>query len=117
MLAKNRLAALIDERGGRFRVDRAVYNDPDIFQAELEVFFESGWVFLAHESQIAKPGDYFSTRIGRQPVFVLRKKNGAIGGYINACAHRGATLVPFEQGRANVFTCRFHGWVFNHEGK
>lgn len=120
MLIKNRnerVASLIEDRAGRFRVDRSVYLDADIFEAEMELFFEGGWVFLAHESQIKNPGDYFSTRIGRQPVFLVRKKDGGIGGYINACAHRGATLVPYEHGRANVFTCRFHGWVYNQDGR
>jgi benzoate/toluate 1,2-dioxygenase alpha subunit len=117
MLMKNRIASLVDDGNGRFRVDRAIYSDPEIFAAEMELFFESGWVFLGHESQIKNAGDYFSTRIGRQPVFLIRKKDGGIGGYINACAHRGATLVPYEHGRAGVLTCRFHGWVFNHEGR
>jgi benzoate/toluate 1,2-dioxygenase alpha subunit len=117
MLMKNRIASLVDERDGHFRVDRSVYLDEEIFEAEMEIFFEGGWVFLAHESQVAKPGDYFATRMGRQPVFLVRKKDGAIAAYINACAHRGATLLPFEHGRANVFTCRFHGWVFNHDGR
>ena len=117
MLMKTRIASLIDEREGRFRVDRAVYSDPDIFEAEMAEFFEGGWVFLAHESQIRDPGDYFATRIGRQPVFLIRRKDGSIGAYINACSHRGATLLPYEHGRASVLTCRFHGWVFNQEGR
>jgi len=117
MLAKHRIAALIDERNSGIRVDRAVYSDPEIFQAEIELFFERGWLFLAHESQLKNPGDYFSTRMGRRRVFLVRKKDGSIGGYINACAHRGATLVPCESGKANVFTCRFHGWVYNHDGR
>jgi benzoate/toluate 1,2-dioxygenase subunit alpha len=117
MLTKDRINALVDDRENHFRVDRSVYLDPDIFDAEMERFFEGGWIYLAHESQVRNPGDYFATRMGRQPVFLVRRKDGGIGCYINACAHRGATLVPFEQGRANVFTCRFHGWVFNHEGR
>ena len=117
MLTKDRVASMIEESDGRFLVDRAVYCDPEIYESEIDQFFENGWVFLAHEGQIAKPGDYFSTRMGRQPVFLVRKKDGGIGGYINACAHKAASLVPFESGRASAFTCRFHGWVFNAEGK
>ena len=66
MLAKHRIAALVDERNSGFRVDRAVYSDPELFQAEMELFFERGWLFLVHESQLKNPGDYFSTRMGRQ---------------------------------------------------
>jgi benzoate/toluate 1,2-dioxygenase alpha subunit len=117
MLARERIAAMVEEGDGRFRVDRAVYLEPELFEAELSVFYEGGWVFLAHESQIRTAGDYFATRMGRQPVFLVRKKDGSIAGYLNACAHRGATLVPYEQGRASVFRCRFHGWVYNHDGR
>ena len=117
MLMKNRLAALVDDREGQFRVDRQIYLDEEIFEAEMREFFEGGWIYLAHESQIRNPGDYVSLKMGRQPVFVVRKKDGGIGGYLNACSHRAATLVPFQQGKATVFTCRFHGWAFNHDGK
>jgi benzoate/toluate 1,2-dioxygenase alpha subunit len=117
MLTRNRIESFIDERDGRFHVDRSVYLDDDVFEAEMKAFFEGGWVYVAHESQVREPGDYFATRMGRQPVFVVRRRDGGLAAYLNACAHRGAILVPFERGRANAFVCRFHGWSFNHEGR
>ena len=117
MLSQAKVDSLIDERGGSFRIDRSVYLDPDLFQAEIELLFEGGWIFLAHESQLRNPGDYLAARMGRQPIFLVRKMDGSIGGFINACAHRGATLVPLECGNAKVFRCRFHGWTYNHDGK
>ena len=117
MLMKNRIASFVDDRDGQFRVDRSVYLDQEIFDAEIETLFEGGWVYVAHDSQIREPGDYYATRIGRQPVFVVRKRDGGIAGYLNACPHRGATLVPYERGRANAFVCRFHGWAFTHDGR
>jgi len=117
MLMKNRIAGFVDDREGEFRVDRSVYLDEELFNAEMELLFEGGWVYLAHESQIREPGDYFATRIGRQPVFVVRRRDAGISCYLNACPHRGATLVPYEHGRANAFVCRFHGWAFSHDGR
>ena len=117
MSLQDKLADLIDERGEQFRVDRSVYFDPEVFEAEMAALIEGGWIYLCHESQIARPGDYFSTRMGRQPVFAVRRKDGGIGGFINACAHRGATLALHEHGNANAFTCRFHGWVFAQDGR
>lgn len=116
MLMKTRIASLVEERDGRFLVDRSIYLDPDIFEAEMELFFEGGWTYLAHESQVPQAGDYFTTTLGRQPVFVVRKRDGGLAAYLNACPHRGAVLLPFERGKANAFVCRFHGWSFNHEG-
>lgn len=112
-------ASLIDDRPREqiFRVDRSVYLDPRVLEAEFETIFESGWVFLCHATHIPKPGDFFSTHIGRQPVIVLRKKDGSIGCYINACGHRGTALTTTRTGNASTFTCPYHGLVFNTEGK
>jgi benzoate/toluate 1,2-dioxygenase alpha subunit len=113
------VATLIDDRvdEGVFRIDRKIYLDHGIFEREMDVIFERGWVFLCHDSQIPRAGDYFSTHIGRQPVFVNRLKDGTLGCCINACAHRGALLTARRQGNCSAFTCRFHGWVFDEAGR
>ena len=51
MLMKNRIASFVDDRDGRFRVDRSIYLDEDLFNAEMECLFEGGWVYLAHEKK------------------------------------------------------------------
>ena len=81
---------------GVFRVDRGIYTRPEIFEAEMERVFGRVWVYLCHESQVAAHGDYYATDIGRQPVFVVRREDGGLGAFINACAHRGAVLTPLD---------------------
>ncbi len=100
----------------RFRVDRRIYTDPDIFAHELRRIFERTWVYLCHESQIPGHGDYYASYIGAQPVFAIRQRDDRIGAFINACSHRGAVLTPRRQGRARTLVCRFHGWCFNTDG-
>jgi benzoate/toluate 1,2-dioxygenase alpha subunit len=111
-------ASLIDDRpdDGMFRVDRSIYTDEAVVQAEFDNIFERGWVFLCHDSQVSGHGDYFATEIGRQPVFVTRQGDGSLACFINACTHRGAILTPLKQGNAKVLTCRFHGWSFGCDG-
>jgi benzoate/toluate 1,2-dioxygenase alpha subunit len=114
------VSPLVDDRlatDGVFRVDRQIYMDPAIFAREMDVFYENNWVYLCHESQIANPGDYFATHIGRQPVFANRRKDGGIGAYINACSHRAAILTPYQRGNARTLTCRFHGWSYADDGR
>jgi benzoate/toluate 1,2-dioxygenase subunit alpha len=117
--AAARVARLIDDRPTQqlFRIDRGIYTDPEIFELELAKLFEGGWIYLCHEDQLREHGDYYSTHMGRQPVFAIRRKDGSVGAYINACAHRGALLTPMKQGRATTLTCRFHGWCYNAEGR
>lgn len=110
---------LVDDRPGErvFRIDRRAFHDPALFEAEMELVFERRWNFLCHESQIAEPGDYFATHIGRQPVFAIRAQDGSVGAWLNACSHRGALLTPCRSGNARVLTCRFHGWAYDAGGR
>ncbi|WP_024889972.1 Rieske 2Fe-2S domain-containing protein [Luteimonas huabeiensis] len=110
--------ALVDDKdAGVFRCRRDIFTDPDLFELEMKHIFEGNWVYLAHESQVAEPNDYFTTWIGRQPVVVTRDKHGELHAVINACAHRGAMLCRRKRGNKGSFTCPFHGWTFANNGK
>lgn len=110
--------ALLEDDAGRglFRVDRRVYLDPGLFEAEMETIFEGDWQYLCHESQVRDPGDYLAVHVGRQPVFVHRQRDGGLKAFLNACSHRGAALTPLRQGNAATLTCRFHGWTYDCSG-
>jgi benzoate/toluate 1,2-dioxygenase alpha subunit len=110
-------AVIDDADAGIFRCRRDVFTDPEIFELEMKHIFEGNWVFLAHESQVPEPNDYFTTFIGRQPVIVTRDKAGELHAVVNACAHRGAILCRRKHGNKGSFTCPFHGWTFNNAGK
>ena len=107
---------LIDESNSNFRVARSAYTDQDIYEIEMKNIFEANWVYICHESQIPNVGDYYSAKIGRQPVFVIRQNNNEIGGFVDACSHRGATLSRTRRGSMKTITCRFHGWCFDLKG-
>ena len=64
---------------GVFRVHRRVYTDPEIFELEQKLIFERTWIFLTIDSQIAKPGDFITTWIGKTPILVTRDAKGQIG--------------------------------------
>lgn len=110
-------AIVDDKQSGVFRCRRDIFTDPALFELEMKHIFEANWVYLAHESQIPEPEDYFTTWLGRSPIIITRDKAGQLHGMINACAHRGTTLCRRKHGKKGSFTCPFHGWTFSNNGK
>jgi phenylpropionate dioxygenase-like ring-hydroxylating dioxygenase large terminal subunit len=98
------------------RVHRSVYADPAIFELEMERVFGRAWLVLGHQSQVAGAGDYFTTRMGREPVIVVRKDDGGIGVLANRCAHRGTTVCAEGRGNVERFVCPYHGWTYDRAG-
>jgi benzoate/toluate 1,2-dioxygenase alpha subunit len=107
----------VDKEKGLYRGRRDMFTDPELFELEMKHIFEGNWVYLAHESQVANPNDYFTGYIGRQPIVITRNKDGELNCFINACSHRGAVLCRKKKDNKAVFTCPFHGWSFNNSGK
>jgi phenylpropionate dioxygenase-like ring-hydroxylating dioxygenase large terminal subunit len=98
------------------RVHRAVYTDPALFELELERLFGRAWLILGHESQVKSPGDFFTTRMGRQPVIVTRHTDGSVKVLVNRCLHRGARVCELASGNARQFVCAYHGWTYETDG-
>lgn len=110
-------AYLVDApQDGMFTLDRSVFTDPQLFDLEMRYIFEGSWIYLAHESQLPRPHDFYTTTIGRQPIILMRNHQGEIGGFLNACPHRGAAVCLSKRGNQKVLTCPYHGWSFNTNG-
>jgi phenylpropionate dioxygenase-like ring-hydroxylating dioxygenase large terminal subunit len=99
------------------RVHRAVYSDPALFEMELDRIFGRSWLILGHESQVPRPGDFFTTRMGREPVIVTRHSDGSVRVLVNRCAHRGARVCDAPTGTTTEFVCAYHGWTYTTDGR
>lgn len=106
---------LVDIENGRLAGD--MFTDEDIYQQELEKVWKRAWCFLAHDSQIPAKGDFFQTYIGEDPVMVVRQKDGSVKAFLNQCRHRGMRICRVDSGKAKAFTCSFHGWSYDLDGK
>jgi len=100
------------------RVHRRVYQDPAIFELEIERIFGRAWVYVGHVSQIPRDGDFVTTFIGREPVLFCRDSDGEVHVLRNRCPHRGAAVCNLPAGNTGRwFRCPYHGWTFQTDGR
>jgi phenylpropionate dioxygenase-like ring-hydroxylating dioxygenase large terminal subunit len=106
---------LVDLAAGR--ISREIFVNEAIYREEQERVFSRAWLFVGHESQIAKPGDFFGSGMGEEAVILTRDRAGAVHVFLNSCRHRGMKVCRYDEGNAAVFTCPYHGWSYATDGK
>jgi phenylpropionate dioxygenase-like ring-hydroxylating dioxygenase large terminal subunit len=110
------LRSLFDVEQGT--VSREIYTNEEIYQMELEQIFARCWLFLGHESQIPNPGDFVLTRMGEEEVILVRdRRDKRIHAFLNSCRHKGMKVCRYDDGNTLVFTCPFHGWSYDTDGR
>lgn len=107
---------MVRDEGRYFRVRTEAYTEHDVLAAEQKLIFEKTWGYLCHESEIPNVGDYRTAYIGRQPILVVRGRDGVVRAFINRCVHRGAALCRDIGGNARAFICPYHGWSYDLAG-
>ena len=60
-------------------VNRHSFYNESVFEQERERVLKRTWQFLAHESEIAKPGDYVTRKLVGDEVIVVRGQDGIVG--------------------------------------
>ena len=106
---------MIDLKRGT--ISREIFVSPDFYREELEKLFTRAWLFVGHESQIPKPGDFFVSRMGEESVILCRDAPGAVHVFLNSCRHRGMKVCRYEQGNTSLFVCPYHSWSYTTDGK
>lgn len=105
------------EAHGVMEVDVSFFLDPDLFAREHQKLFRETPLLACLSSEIAEPGSYQIFEDVGVPIVVMRGKDGEVRAFLNVCPHRGARIVRDDAGKASRFTCRFHGWTFDTQGK
>lgn len=99
----------------RIPVER--YYDEGFYKLECERLWPHVWQMACRLEQIPNVGDWLEYSNLGKSLIIVRTKDG-VKAYHNACRHRGVQLVS-GHGNCKVqgFTCPFHGWRYNLEGK
>ncbi|MDT0570273.1 aromatic ring-hydroxylating dioxygenase subunit alpha [Streptomyces sp. DSM 3412] len=97
---------------------REDFVSPDILEEEMERIFRKNWMYVAHTSQLAKPGDFVRHDLAGESVIVVRTRSGELRALYNFCTHRGAQLLEETSGSCGrAITCTYHGWTFDYDGE
>jgi choline monooxygenase len=98
------------------------YVDPDALRRELATCFAGAWHYVGHEQGLDQPGAQRAERALDVPVLLVRDaapddraRAGELRAFVNACRHRGTTLVEGEA-CARSITCPYHGWTYALDG-
>ena len=94
-----------------------MYTAPEVFAAEERALFGRMPLLAGLSGELAAPGSFLTTLAGRVPVVVVRQPDGTVKAFVNACRHRGATLLTAAAGDGlGKITCPYHAWTYGLDG-
>jgi len=102
---------------GTARPTSARYHDRAFADAEWERVFARNWLIACPVSDVREPGDFARFDIGRESFIIVRGEGGEVHAHYNVCPHRGSRIVLGDSGSVSKFTCPFHSWKFDLDGR
>lgn len=91
------------------------YRSPGRLQAEQHLLRRCPTPFCP-SAALPGPGSFVAREAAGVPLVVVRGADGQVRAFRNACRHRGMQVAS-GTGCARAFTCRYHGWTYNLEGR
>ena len=110
-----RVDELVNE--GASRVSRRCWSDQRVYELEKRGIFGRAWLFLWHESQIRKPGDFVQAFMCETPIILARGEDGEVYASVNSCTHRGLPVCRADSGNTRRFICPYHSWSYKVSGE
>src|SRR5437763_14900010 len=99
------------------RLAQRYFVSPQNFAEELQNVFARQWALIGHQSQLAKPGDYFLAEIAGESRIIAKDQRSTIRAFYNVCRHRGARLCEEPDGHAAAIQCTYHAWTYALDGR
>ncbi len=93
------------------------YTDNAFYDREKVAIFYRSWIYAGHKSQLQSTGDFITTRIHEQRVFIIRDKAGELRAFYNVCQHRGHELVSGAGRKKTAIVCPYHAWTYGFNGE
>jgi Rieske 2Fe-2S family protein len=97
---------------------RSAFVDPAVLDLEERALFASSWIPVAHEADLARPGDWVRAPLRGEHLIVVRGADLGIAALHAVCTHRGTLLEGGEAGHLETlrFRCPYHGFTYATDG-
>src|SRR5438477_11692036 len=87
-----RVLELLGRSSSGCTLPQPFYTDPDLYAFDVSAIFGRSWLMIGFEAELPDPGSYMATTIGRNPIVVVRGRDGEIRAFHNTCRHRGSQI-------------------------
>lgn len=91
------------------------FTHPDMDKTDRELVLAKSWLYIGHESQLSRVGDFLVDEIIGRPILVVRNQSNEILCFSNVCRHRGGPLAT-KSGSTRMLRCVYHAWTYNLDG-
>lgn len=92
------------------------YTDPAFYEFDKEQIFYRTWQYVGHVSDIAKVGDFFTTKVADESLLIVRGEDQQVRAFYNVCRHR-AHLLASGRGNRRFLACPYHAWTYRLNGQ
>src|ERR1700761_5517353 len=99
---EKRTTALAD---GIYRNPVVDYTCPEQLARERELFFRNGPINIGLSALLPRPGDWMTHDYTGVPILLVRRGDGSLAAYLNACRHRGARVAEGKGSGEKDFRC------------
>jgi phenylpropionate dioxygenase-like ring-hydroxylating dioxygenase large terminal subunit len=108
---------LIARQKPGFALEQRFYTDPSVYELEIERVISRNWILAGHQSELPESGDFKVLNVANDSAIVVRGADGELKAFANVCRHRGSLVCLESHGHADEFTCPYHGWKYDIDGK
>ena len=115
-VSKEKVQQMLSTRNASYTLEQALYNNPQIFQIDMEEIFQKEWIFVGMSCELPNRGDYITVEIGQNPILIVRDAGGSINAFHNTCRHRGSRICSAAKGKVANLVCPYHQWTYDLKG-
>src|SRR5262249_36087940 len=118
MIGHDDLQAVLRPFGEALPLPRSAFVDPELLELEQRALFARSWIPVAHEADLARPGDWVRAPVRGEHLVVVRGADLELAALHAVCSHRGTLLCAEDGGhlRDLQIRCPYHAWTYATDG-